>query len=55
MMAGKQIESKEFYTLNEVADITKKLKAKPTLVSSGVKCALEPDTYLELSVAAPLH
>ena len=50
MMAGKPIESKEFYTLNEVADITKKLKAKPTLVSSGVKCALEPDTYLELSV-----
>lgn len=50
IMAGKQIENKEFYTLNEVADITKKLKAKPTLVSSGVKCALEPDTYLELSV-----
>ena len=50
MIAGKPIESKEFYTLNEVADITKKLKAKPTLVSSGVKCALEPDTYLELSV-----
>lgn len=50
MIACKPIESKEFYTLNEVADITKKLKAKPTLVSSGVKCALEPDTYLELSV-----
>ena len=50
MMTGKQIENKEFYTLNEVADITKKLKAKPTLVSTGVKCALDPDAYLELSV-----
>lgn len=50
MASGKQIEHKEFYTLNEVADLTKKIKAKPTLVSSGVKCALEPDTYLELSV-----
>lgn len=50
MIAGEQIESKEFYTLNEVADITKKLKAKPTLVSTGVKCSLDPDTYLELSV-----
>lgn len=38
------------HTLSEVASITKLLKAKPTLVSSGVKCKLEPDTYLELSV-----
>ena len=37
-------------TINEVAAITKKSGAKPTLVSTGMKCQLEPDTYLELSV-----
>lgn len=38
------------YTLNDIALITKDTKAKPTLVPTGVKCKLEPDTYLELSV-----
>lgn len=38
------------YTLAEFGDITKKLKSKPTLVSTGMKCKLEPGTYLELSV-----
>lgn len=38
------------YTLDEVAAITKKTKAKPTLVSTGMKCKLDPGTYLELSV-----
>lgn len=37
-------------TLDEIANFTKKFKAKPTLVSSGIKCKLDPDTYLELSV-----
>lgn len=37
-------------TLDEVAAITKRLKTKPTLVSTGMKCKLEPGTYLELSV-----
>lgn len=37
-------------TLSEVASATKLCGAKPTLVSSGIKCKLEPDTYLELSV-----
>ena len=36
--------------LDKMADVTKKAKAKPTLVPTGVKCKLEPDTYLELSV-----
>lgn len=36
--------------LTELAKITKASKAKPTLVSTGVKCYLEPNTYLELSV-----
>lgn len=38
------------YTLDEIALITKDTKAKPTLVPTGIKCKLEPDTYLELSV-----
>ena len=37
-------------TLDEVAAATKKLKTKPTLVSTGMKCKLDPGTYLELSV-----
>ena len=37
-------------SLEEMANITKSLKAKPTLVSTGVKCKLDPGTYLELSV-----
>ena len=37
-------------TLDEMAALTKKSKCKPTLVPTGVKCYLEPDTYLELSV-----
>ena len=38
------------YTLDEITLITKDTKAKPTLVPTGIKCKLEPDTYLELSV-----
>lgn len=37
-------------TLEEMAAATKKLKTKPTLVSTGMKCKLDPGTYLELSV-----
>ena len=38
------------YSLKEMAQITKELQAKPTLVSTGVKCCLEKNKYLELSV-----
>ena len=43
-------------TLNEMANLTKKHSLKPTLVSTGVKCQLDPNTYLELSMrsSAPL-
>lgn len=37
-------------TLEELASMTKALKAKPTLVPTGVKCHLPSDKYLELSV-----
>ena len=38
------------HTLEEIATLTKCLKIKPTLVSTGVKCHLEEGYYLELSV-----
>ena len=38
------------YTLEEMASMTKETKVKPTLVSTGVKCWLPKDMYLELSV-----
>lgn len=37
-------------SLNQIADITKATGARPTLVPTGVKCRLDPGTYLELSV-----
>ena len=36
--------------LEKLAAATKRTGAKPTLVSTGVKCQLDPGTYLELSV-----
>lgn len=38
------------FSLDEVAKVTKQTEAKPTLVPTGMKCYLEPNTYLELSV-----
>lgn len=37
-------------TLDEVSNLTKAADARPTLVPTGVKCQLDPNTYLELSV-----
>ena len=36
--------------LTDMARFTKSTGARPTLVSTGVKCKLEPGTYLELSM-----
>lgn len=55
-MSGKQPRHEDYYgfvkpyTLDEIAAVTKELKAKPTLVSTGMRCALDPDCYLEISV-----
>ena len=38
------------YDLDIIAKMTKATGAKPTLVSTGVKCKMDKDTYLELSV-----
>lgn len=43
-------QPKEPYSLEEIAALTKQTKAKPTLVSTGVKCRLEEGYYLELSI-----
>lgn len=37
-------------TLEEMAELTKQHKTRPTLVPTGLKCKLDPGTYLELSV-----
>lgn len=50
MTLENHVNRKRIYTLNEIADITKATKTRPTLVPTGVKCQLDPDTYLELSV-----
>lgn len=44
------IYNRPLFDLNGLATITKRTKAKPTLVSTGMKCKLDPGTYLELSV-----
>ena len=36
--------------LADLAALTKQLGARPTLVPTGLKCKLDPGTYLELSV-----
>lgn len=38
------------FDLEGMANLTKTLNVRPTLVSTGMKCQLDPDTYLELSV-----
>ena len=38
------------HTLEEIAAVTKRTKAKPTLVPTGMKCQLANDEYLELSI-----
>ena len=37
-------------SLEDMSILTKNLKAKPTLVPTGIKCELNNNTYLELSV-----
>jgi dUTP pyrophosphatase len=40
----------ELLTLEQMANLTKITKTKPTLVPTGIKCSLDKNTYLELSV-----
>jgi dUTP pyrophosphatase len=44
------VEPDEFVTMEQMAKFTKESGFKPTLVSTGMKCKLDPDTWLQLSV-----
>ena len=44
------VEDDEFVTMDLMAQFTKQTGFKPTLVSTGMKCKLEPGTWLQLSV-----
>lgn len=46
----KDCDKGRMYLLKDIENITKQLHARPTLVPTGVKCKLDPGTYLELSV-----
>ena len=46
----KNIKELEPKTLEEMASLTKNLKARPTLVPTGMKCKIPDSYYLELSV-----
>ena len=45
-----EVKPDEYISLENLGDITKQANYRPTLVSTGVKCKLDPGTYLELSV-----
>lgn len=42
------------FSLDEVAEMTKTENLRPALVPTGIKCHLEPNTYLELAVRSSL-
>lgn len=48
--AETNFKDKEPYTFDEIATLSKIAEAKPTLVPTGIKCKLDEDTYLQLSV-----
>lgn len=50
------VKDDEFVTLEQMAEFTKQTGCKPTLISTGMKCFLSPDTFLQLSMrsSAPL-
>lgn len=48
--AEKYIIKEQPYTVNQMAELTKQFKTRPTLVPTGIKCRLPKDCYLELSV-----
>ena len=44
------VGEEEFVTLEQMAEFTKITKYRPTLVSTGMKCKLDPGTFLQMSV-----
>lgn len=45
-----EVAEDEYINLDFMAEFTKQTGIRPTLVPTGLKCELDPDTYLELSV-----
>ena len=45
-----EIKPNEYLTLETMAELTKQADYRPTLVSTGMKCKLDPGTWLQLSV-----
>lgn len=43
-------DTKGALTLDAIAPLVKAAKAKPTLIPTGIKCRLDPDTFLQLSI-----
>lgn len=48
------VDDDEFVTMDLMSQFTKQTGFKPVLVSTGVKCKLDPDKYLQLSVRSSL-
>lgn len=44
------VPADEYITMEQMAKFTKETGFKPTLVSTGMKCKLDPGTFLQLSV-----
>ena len=44
------VPADEYITMEQMAKFTKETGFKPTLVSTGMKCKLDPGSYLQLSV-----
>ena len=45
-----QVPEDAYVNLEQMNEFTKTTQYRPTLVPTGIKCYLEPDTYLQLSV-----
>jgi dUTP pyrophosphatase len=45
-----EVDENEYVTMEQMANFTKTFNYKPTLVSTGMKCKLEPGTFLQLAI-----
>lgn len=45
-----EVDDDEYVTMEQMAQFTKATNFKPVLVSTGMKCKLDPGTFLQLSV-----
>lgn len=45
-----EVDNDEYLSLDTMAQFTKTTKIKPTLISTGLKCKLDPNTFLQLSI-----